>query len=448
VLLVLGLGACEGDLLDVYPVDEIDGEIAIVDAATAQAALAGAYQALFGYVAQDQNYYSGDYVVFGDLLSDNAEHTGTFDTYSQAGRNSLLAESITLDRIWSAIYDGINRVNILIEEVPALAGVDPAEEDQILAEAHALRALHYFNLVRAWGGVPLVLVSERDPNAAAQVSRASVAEVYAQILNDLNEAESRFGSAGSDNGNRTFATPGFVDALQAKVHLYQGNWSLAQSHALDVVNSGEYDLAEVFSTLFPADEGATSEEVFSVAFTEDAFNIFGFYYQFAGRFEVGATESIYFAYPAGDERWAWNFGEAFVGAIEVTKFPTTIGAENVHVIRYAEVLLILAEALARQGGPGNLATAVEYLNMVRTRADVDAYHLATDLNNSQQRVLEAVWLERRLELAFEGDRWFDLVRTGRAVNVIPTLSDPNFTLWPLPQGELDVAPNLTQNPGY
>ena len=118
VLLALGVGACEGDLLDVYPVDEIDGEAAITDGASAQAALFGAYEALFGYVAGDQNYYSGDYVAFGDLLSDNAEHQGTFDTYSQAGRNSLLAESITLDRIWSAIYDAINRVNILIREGP------------------------------------------------------------------------------------------------------------------------------------------------------------------------------------------------------------------------------------------------------------------------------------------------------------------------------------------
>ena len=317
-----------------------------------------------------------------------------------------------------------------------------------MAEAHALRALHYHNLVRAWGGVPLVLVSQSDPDLAAEVSRSSAAEVYAQILSDLEVAEGLFGFAGSGNGDRTFTTPGFVDALQARVHLYDEDWAAAESNALEVVNSGDYDLAGVFSTLFPSDEGASSEDIFSVAFTEDAFNIFGFYYQFDGRFEVGATEDIYFAYPDGDDRWEWNFGDAYTGAIEVKKFPTTIGAENFHVIRYAEVLLTLAEAMAQQGGAGNLAAAVQYMNMVRTRADVDGYDLAADLNNDQQDVLDAIWLERRLELAFEGDRWFDLVRTGRAVATIPTLNDPDFTLWPIPQGELDVAPNLVQNPGY
>lgn len=86
--------------------------------------------------------------------------------------------------------------------------------------------------------------------------------------------------------------------------------------------------------------------------------------------------------------------------------------------------------------------------MVRTRAGVPGYSLSADLNNNQQDVIDAILLERRLELAFEGDRWFDLVRTGRAVEVLPTLTDSRFTLWPIPQGELDTAPNLVQNPGY
>lgn len=441
-LLVLGIGACQGDLLELRPVDEIDQDIAVTDATSAQAALNGAYAAL-----ESGSYYGTDYVIYGDLMADNARHEGTFDTYTQADRDQLLPQSVDMDGMWTAMYRGIYRVNILIDKVPLLEGIDATQADELLAQAYALRALHYHNLVRAWGDVPLVL-EPLDPAEASQVSRAPVSQVYAQILSDLDTAEQLFQSAGSSNDVRTVLTPGFVDAMQARVNLYMENWSAAQSNAMEVVNSGEYHLATNFSALFPPDEGSTGEEIFSVVFTEDAFNNFGYYYQFAGRFEVGATQSIYNAYPPGDARWAWEFGEVDGTQIEVTKFPTTIGAENFPAIRYAEVLLTLSEALARQGGEANLTLAVQYMNMLRSRAGVPGYNLATDLNNNQQDVIDAILHERRLELAFEGDRWFDLVRTGRAVEVLPNLSDIRFTLWPIPQGELDTAPNLVQNPGY
>ena len=441
-LLALGLVACDADLLDIRPVDEIGEDIAIVDAASAQAALNGVYSSL-----EDGSYYGTDYVIFGDLLADNAEHEGTFGSYSQANRNALLPTNGVMDGAWTALYDGINRANILIEVVPTL-GIDADVADEILAEAYAIRALNYHNLVRAWGDVPLVL-EPPELAEAGQVSRAPASQVYQQILSDLDRAETLFASAGTTNEDRLFATPGFVDALQARVNLYLENWAAAEAAAMEMVNSGDYALVADFSTLFPDDEGQTSEDVFAVMFTADAFNNYGYYYQYAGRFEVGATQDIYNLYDqANDERWAWTFGDTDVGEVEVTKFPTTIGAENFHAIRYAEVLLTLAEALAQQGGAANLADAVTYLNMVHTRAGLTAYDLAADFGGDQQAVIDAIWLERRLELAFEGDRWFDLVRTGRAVAVIPTLDDPQHTLWPIPQGELDVAPNMTQNPGY
>ena len=443
VLLILGTGACEGDPLEIRPVDEIDEDIAIIDGQSAQAALNGAYAAL-----EDGNYYGTDYVIYGDLMADNAQHEGTFDTYSQADRHALVSENVTLDGVWAAIYSGIYRVNILIQEVPTLEGLDPALADGILAQAYALRALHYHNLVRAWGDVPLVLEPMEDLAEAAEITRAPVAQVYTQILDDLQTAEQLFQTAGADNSARIFTTPGFVDGMQARVNLYMENWAAAANEALEVVNSGDYALAPSFNLLFPPDEGSTAEDIFTVVFTEDNFNNYGYYYQFAGRFEVGATPGIFEAFPTGDDRFLWSFGAVDGTQIEVTKFPTTIGAENFPALRYGEVLLTLSEALARQGGGGNLALAVQYLNMVRTRAGVPGYSLGEDLNNDQGQVIDAVLHERRLELAFEGDRWFDLVRTGRAVETLPTLNDSRFTLWPIPRGELDVAPNLTQNPGY
>jgi hypothetical protein len=117
---------------------------------------------------------------------------------------------------------------------------------------------------------------------------------------------------------------------------------------------------------------------------------------------------------------------------------------TLHVIRYADVLLILAEALAEQD---DLGGAVAYMNQVRNRAGLDGYVMGTDLATKQD-VLDAIFLERRLELAFEGEYWFDLVRTGRAADALGSKWAAHKALWPIPQGEMDTAPNLTQNPGY
>lgn len=448
MLLAVGLGACDADVLDVRPVDRIDAEIAITDVASAEAALTGAYSAL-----QDDDLYGGGYVMFGDLMADNAEHEGTFDTFDEADRIQVVAANGQINATWDALYSGINRANVLIRRVPELEADQPGERealDAVLAEAHALRALHYHNLVRAWGDVPVVLVPPATVDEAGQVSRTPVAQVYDRILDDLDEAEDYFAAAGMDNSDRTFATPGFVDALRSRVHLYLEDWTAAEAAARDVIATGDYALAADYGALFDASDTETPEDIFRVVFTSSDFNDFGFYYQYGGRFEIGATADIFNAYPTGDERPAVIFGASNApGEREVIKYPTTQGTEDVHVIRFAEVLLNLAEALARQGGDANLDEATAFLNDVRVRAGLAAYDRTAGDLPTQADVIDAIVFERRLELAFEGDRWYDLVRRDMAVEVlgIPTAQSWR-TLWPIPQAEIDVAPNLTQNPNY
>jgi hypothetical protein len=439
LLLLLAAVACDDGLLDIRPQDEIAEEIAIIDEASAQSALVGAYDGLQGDGGAG---YAGDLVVWMDLLTDDVEHTGTFGSYATADLLTVTADNASVTGIWQDAYEGINRVNILVEKVPTLEDFDPVEADRILGEAFGIRALHYFNLVRAYGGVPVVLVSptlEEAPN----VTRASVAETYAAIEADLNEAEARLDAAQANNGVHTFITPGFIDALQAQVHLTQGEWTEAEAEAMEVVNSGEYSLAGSYADLFTPEGAPTAEDIFRVEFIATDANIFGFYYQFEGRFETGATEEIYSLYDqADDERFATTFDEIRPDGIEVVKYPTTVGTEDVHVIRYAELLLILAEAHAQQG---ELADALTYLNQVRTRAGLAAYTSAT--LDTQERVLDAIYLERRLELAFEGERWFDLVRTGRVVSEIGDGLPSPENLLPIPVSELDVT-EMPQNPGY
>ncbi|HSR42534.1 MAG TPA: RagB/SusD family nutrient uptake outer membrane protein, partial [Longimicrobiales bacterium] len=321
---------------------------------------------------------------------------------------------------------------------------DAAVQDEILGQAYALRALHYFNLTRAWGDVPLVLEPPASLSEAAMVARSPSAEVWARIEADLQEAATRLASGGVDNTDRTQVTPGFVAALKAKAHAYQEEWADAESAARDVLAMGDFALAPAFADLFTADGDPTGEDVFRVLFTATDFHNLGYYYQYDGRFEIGATADIYGLYGAGDARFEWSFDGTRSDGIQVVKFPTTIGGENLHVIRFAEVKLLLAEALAEQG---SLAEAVQHLNDVRTRARAAPYDFVAG-TTSQEAVLDWIHTERRLELAFEGERWFDLVRTGTAASVLGSAFQAHEALWPIPVRELDVAPNLTQNPGY
>jgi hypothetical protein len=438
-LLIVALGACDDGILDLRPVDRIDNDLAIIDAASAEAALVGAYSAL-----QGGSLYGGSYVMLSETMTDNVEHTGTFATYADADLNEVTSDNGTIGGIWDASYNGIYRLNLILHKVPTLSDIPADDSDRILGESYALRALHYHNLVRGFGEVPLVLEPFSSIEEASNITRDAVPAIYTQILADLTTAESLLDAAGRTNNPasvRTRVTPGFIDALRARVELYQGNWAQAESAARAVVGSADYDLAPSYADLFDANGAATSEDIFRVAFTASDFNNLGFYYRFAGRFEIGATQEIYDAYPAGDARFDVTFEGIRSDGIEVAKFPTTEGTENLHVIRLGEVMLILAEALAQQGGAAQLTEAVDLLNELRDRADLGPLPYGT-----QAAVLAAIHQERRLELAFEGDRWYDLVRSGRAMTELPGL-ETYQQLFPIPLAELDVA-NLEQNPGY
>ncbi len=437
LLTALALGACTDSLLNVLPVDEIADDIAIVDTRSATAALIGAYSTL-----ESGSMYGGDYVLWTEILTDNAEHTGTFGTYADGDALFLRPQLGDLDGMWTALYDGINRANAIIQKLPDIQDIDPTVANELLGQAHGLRALFYFNLVRAWGDVPLVLTPAANLDEAAQVTRAPLAEVYDQVEADLNQAQALLAGMGGDD--QTFLTPAGVTALQARVALFQKDWGTAATKAQQLVNSGDFALVTNLRDAFKADGDASIEDIFRVAFTAVEYCNQGYYYLYDGRFEMGATQAIYDLYEPGDLRFALNFSEVRPDGIQVTKFPTSIGAEDIHVIRYADVLLILAEALAEQT---QLSTAVGYMNQVRTRAGLPGYILGTDLVTKQD-VLDAIFLERRLELAFEGEYWFDLVRTGRAAAHLGTRWAPHKALWPIPQGEMDTAPNLVQNPGY
>ena len=431
-LLLVGAAGCDSTLTT-EPVDRIPAESAIIDAATARAALVGAYDAL-----QSLSYYGRTLQVLGDLSADNAEHVGTFQYLGQIDRNQIQADNTSVTNLWIAIYDAISRVNLILQKVPNVTGLTDAQKNQILGEARFLRALHYHNLVKLWGDVPMPVVPLDNPSEAAAMTRSTKADVYTQILADLTQAEQLMTTAKQARQ----ASLGAVRALRARVQLYNGQYQAALD-AANAVQAMSYSLAPTFQALFTAEGTDTPEDIFRVSFTATEYNEVGYYYLFDGRWEVAPTADLYNAYTAGDLRRNLTLGKDG-SDYEGTKFPTTIGAEDLHVIRFAEVLLIKAEALARLN---RLPEAITELNKTRVRAGLAAIP-ATPLP-TQDALLTSIWTERRLELALEGDRWPDLIRTGRALAVLGIPANRAFQLlYPIPAREITVAPGLTQNPGY
>lgn len=458
VLMVALASACE-DTLSLEPINEVPAEDAIVNAASARGALKGAYDAL-----QDDEfatYYSGDFMVFSDLASDDVRHSGTFDTYRQVDRNQLEASNSTILSIWEQLYVAINRTNVLIQRLPDVPGLDADEREDMLGQAYFLRALNYHNLVKLWGGVPLRLepfggIQEIDD---ADITRATTAQTYTQILADLDQALSLL----QTTDDPTVATRGAVWALRSRVLLYQGDWA-GVLVAADSAEDYGYTLAPEFDDLWTP-EGQTPEDIFKIAYTAEEAHSMGWYYRakgYGGRYElaprcpianafdpdVDCSQTDFMAnWSPTDERAAHSIQiNENNGAPFAAKYPTGIGDEDIHVIRFAEVILNRAEALAQLD---RRAEAIAEINRTRARAGLPALVLgAGGVADNQQAVLNAVWAERRLELAFEGHRWPDIVRTGRAVALLGIQNRPHQVLFPIPQEERDVSPNIGQNPGY
>jgi hypothetical protein len=451
-LLLASAAGCDR-VLQTEPTTALPQSQMIVDPATAQAALNGAYDAL-----QSGSYYGLSALLLGDLPADNAIWTGTFQYLGDVQTNRILADNAEVTALWTAIYTQIARDNVILELVPGLpatapgvAGIADSTRNRILGEAHFLRALSYHNLVKFWGDVPMPLTAAKGPAEAEAYTRTPASQVYTQILSDLERADALIPATQT---NTRYATRTAARALRARVLLYRaglaGNANSAADYqaALDAAQSvlqGRDTLVVAYADLFAAAGTATSEDIFRVNFNTTETNSLSNYYLRVGRGEVAPSTDISNAYPAGDLRRAWSITASGVASrpLDGSKYRARPGTEHVHVIRLAELVLIKAEVLARQN---NLSAAVAQYNKVRVRAGLRAHVLGTDVT-TQAQVLDAIDRERRLELAFEGDRWPDLVRTGR-VATVKQLPNPGYTLFPIPLRDIRTTPGLTQNPGY
>jgi hypothetical protein len=440
----LPLAACD-NVLTTTPYDALPASAEIVDAATAQAALNGAYDA-----EQSTGVYGLDLEVVSALASGDADWTGTLQFLGDIASNHIAADNSEITNMWTGLYRQLDRDNTVIAKTTPLANVPAATKNEILGEAYFLRALTLHNLVKYWGAIPMPLVPVTSPTDAASYTRTPVDQVYTQILADLDSA----GKLVTNTSNTRIASVAAVKAIRARVLFYRGSQGGPTStadfqQALDLSNAvlaGRDTLTVRYPDLFSATGTNTAEDIFRVSFTSSERNNIGYYYLYAGRNEAGASPDIVSTYEPGDVRKAWSIAPrpGSTTLYQTTKFPTSIGTEHPHVIRLAEVMLIKAEVLARQG---NLAAAVAEYNKIRVRAGLAPHVLGVDVKTYAD-VQAAIDKERRLELAFEGDHWPDLNREGRAAATKGFTDRAYEALMPIPLHDMTTSPNLVQNPGY
>jgi tetratricopeptide (TPR) repeat protein len=476
------LGACDDKLLDLSPVSDINAEnfysnkedmVNAVNAAYAGLRLNGLFNQGLYYLTEMRSDNT-----FASWVPGNSFDTESIYYFTVTSSNRFV------NSVWNDSYEAILRCNVVLDRIDAVE-MDQTFMEQLKGEVRFLRALEYFYLVELFGDVPLVL-KELTVQEAYELARTPVQEVYNQIIEDLKFAENVLPPSypDSDLGR---ATNGAAKGILGKVYLKLRNYADAKSKLEEVINYNQYALLPDYAQLWDLDHENSSESLFEVQYKKGGTGTGSpFANAFAPRgsgqtiVPVGGTGSVNSptvdmanAYEPGDlrkdismEPGFYDENGEFVPYMYPKKYldvPFVSGDadNNWPVLRYADVLLMYAEVLNELGFVAD-GKAFELLNQIRERAGLEAKtsaHVNADLRiTNQQEFRLAMEQERRVELAFENHRWFDLLRTGRALEVINSKRDilniPNEVpeyqlLYPIPLQVIDNNPTvIQQNPGY
>ena len=434
--LAITLSSCE-KFLEEEPNNAIPADNAIADLGTARSAIIGAYDGV-------QNYYAGSYPTLGTITADLVVFNGTLSQYLQLDQNAIPTDNVTTVAAYQGIYRAINSANSIIAAVPGIT--DPlltqTERDRILGEAYFIRALGYFDLGRGWGGVQLQLTPTTTIDGLRGVKRSTLEQTYDQVQADLVLAEQLLPE---DASTRNRAQKSAARALRARLHLYRKQWAEAETFASQVIANTKYGLVTPYRSFFTT-PFQTRESVFELAFSVNDRNTFwNLWYPSSqgGQYTLKPSPSFIAQVNNPLIGGTRNTLIAGTGANVYGALYNTVGqsTDPSYVIRIAELYLIRAEARAQLN---KLDEARSDLNAVRARAQVPVTTAVT-----QAEVLRAIEEENGIEFAFESHRWFDLVRTGRAGEVLG-VTNPNFWLFPLPYSDVLSDPDLggQNNPGY
>ncbi|MEO7175054.1 MAG: RagB/SusD family nutrient uptake outer membrane protein [Saprospiraceae bacterium] len=465
------------DFLDKAPLGKITSDNAFQTEEDAVLATNAIYNVL-----RNWEVHVFSYVGCTDIISDDSDKGSTptdANFLDEIDNFQFAAGNVAPFTLWQGYYKAIFRANIAIEKIPEIE-MNAELKERLLAEAKFFRGYFYFNLVR-WFGELTIITKQLASSEFKQVKRP-VADVYAQIIQDLTEAAAVLPSSYSTNLDKGRVTSGTAHGMLARVYMTMGDWTKCEAQALEVINSGKYSLYPKYDQIFLLQGELSSESVFEVV---------------AGAFDVGNGGSQFNEVQGarGTPNLGWGFNrpsDNFVKEFE-TKDPrreATIlgvgetlpdgsaivednpevfgerynqkawvpkqvtgngnGPGNIRIMRYSDVLLMAAEAMNENGKP---TEALTYLNAVRLRARGTSSTILPDVTTTVQADLRAkIWHERRVELGMEQIRWFDLLRQKRAGEVMRLVGknfvDNKHELLPIPQSEIDISGTLIQNNGY
>jgi hypothetical protein len=473
---------CSNNFLNKAPEDSINTSNFFQTESDAVSAINGAYQPLQWPKLYNMRMWTSD-IYAGNSVVGAGGGTDGIETQEEANFVTAPDNAGVLD-LWRGPWPGILRCNIILQEVPGM-NINTTIKNRVLGEAYFLRGLYYFILVRFFGDVPLV-TKPVTPGDNLRPARTPKVEVYNQIISDFSNAITllppRESYSGSDVGR---ASKGSAEGMLAKVFLTLGNWQRVVTLS-DSVKALGYVLDANYADNFNPLTKNSPESLFEIQYSGSVA------YSFWSN-ENQASWTSTFMGPRGSNMvaggWGWNQPtQEFVNSYEpgdlrkdvtilyqgcpkfdgmdysssysatgynVRKFlvPMSIASaynnspEDFPVLRYADVLLMKAEALNEMG---QTSQAEEPLNEVRARAGLGAI---SGLSQSDMR--NKILHERRMELAFEGQRWFDLIRVNNGqygIDFLHSIGKLNmntkFLLMPIPQVDIDANPNLVQNPGY
>lgn len=487
--------------LDIDPQGQITQSQIISDPNVATNLVTGIYNIFFAGDAFGNDVRGFQYIILGDIASDDADKGSTPADYGDAATIDALttgASNGVVNNIWKGYYQAIARANQALAQLQN-AQFDTTTKNKLIGEARFLRAYFYFNLVRIFGGVPLLdrVPAASEANSPQFQTRATAQDIYKFVIDDLTFAAANLPVIPNTSADVGRASKGAAQSLLAKVYLYNKDYQNAYLQSQAVITSGTYRLQSDFTTLFRAASNNSAESVFEIQAGQnlacnasiDRFSTvqgpraggkngwqdrgYGFNnpsVSLVNEFESGDVRKNATIITINPSNGANSVGTVLFDGLRI---PTQDSVQNsrynykayysreaepncgnfdrlpkhVMVIRYAEVLLINAEAALQTGQAGVALTDV---NLVRARAKVPAL--------SGAPTLQQIWHERRVELAMEQDRFFDLVRQesvqpGRAAAAFAADGGKTWSstkaLFPIPQQQIDLSGgNLKQNPGY
>ncbi|ERM81135.1 carbohydrate-binding protein SusD [Rhodonellum psychrophilum GCM71 = DSM 17998] len=444
-ILLLSIYSCSDDLLQRDPISSFSAQGFYKTSSDAQAGVYGIYDAV-------QATFSTNFSLWGEGRADavNTNQAGDPFLLQQNTLNSILASAR-----WNNLYETISRANYAIKYIPTVLEDDNEFGRQLVGQARALRALSYFYAVRVWGDVPLILEPYESVQQNIFPERSDKELVLNQIEADLIFASENCRASFGGERNRILITRGAAEAMLTHLYMWKKDYPNAIGSAEKVLANNLYALVPMndWSRIFT--QGYTNESIFEIGYNEVQRNSLRVLYALGSDSNFFPSQSFRNSFEDGDLRQDLIYDVAETQPRKIWKFfgqgfsdeSPDPSDKNIVLFRLADIMLLKAEAHHQMG---QTAEALSLLNTIRNRAGLANLDEA-GATNLYGDVESAILHERLIELSFEGHRWFDLVRTGKAIEVmnpINGLNDERNLLWPIHEDALNRNPNLSQNLFY